>query len=294
MQKIVPHFWFDTQAAEAAAFYTSLFDNSQITSVVQIHNPPPAGTAELISLTLAGQDFMAISAGPYFRFNPSISIRIDCASVEEVDAIWGKLSEGGTVLMPLDAYPFSKRYGWAEDRYGLSWQVMYVGDRDIEQKLTPTLMFTKGKSGKAEEAIRFYESVFSDTSIDAMDYYGLGEEPDAPGTVKFASFKLEDQTFAAMDSAQAHDFEFNEAVSFIINCENQEEIDYYWEALSDVPEAENCGWLKDKYGVSWQIVPTEMNEMLQTTDAEKLARVTEATLEMKKLDLAELRRAYEG
>lgn len=294
MNKIVPHFWFDTQATEAAAFYTSLFDNSKVTSVSQIHNPPPYGTADIVSMTLAGQDFMAISAGPYFQFNPAISIRIDCASMKEVDFLWEKLSEGGAVLMPLDAYPFSKRYGWIEDRYGLSWQVMYVDDREIEQKLTPTLMFTKKRCGKAEEAILFYESIFSDTEIDGMDYYGVAEEPDAPGTVRFASFKLEDQTFAAMDSAQAHDFEFNEAVSFIVNCDTQEEIDYYWEALSYESEAENCGWLKDKYGISWQIVPADMNEMMLTADPEKLARVTEATLKMKKLDLAELRRAYEG
>ncbi|CZR05083.1 Glyoxalase superfamily enzyme, possibly 3-demethylubiquinone-9 3-methyltransferase [Trichococcus flocculiformis] len=143
MNKIVPHFWFDTQATEAAEFYTSLFDNSKITNISQIQNPPPYGTADIVSMTLAGQDFMAIAAGPYFRFNPSISIRIDCASMKEVDFLWEKLSDGGTVLMPLDAYPFSKRYGWTEDRYGLSWQVMHVGEREIEQKLTPTLMFTK-------------------------------------------------------------------------------------------------------------------------------------------------------
>lgn len=109
----------------------------------------------------------------------------------------------------------------------------------------------------------------------------------------FTDFKIEEQWFAAMDSAHKHEFAFNEAVSFIVNCETQEEIDYYWEKLSAVPEAEQCGWLKDKYGVSWQIVPKVMNEYMKGTP-EEIERVTQAFLPMKKFDMTLLKQAYEG
>lgn len=110
----------------------------------------------------------------------------------------------------------------------------------------------------------------------------------------FTDFMLENQWFAAMDSAHEHNFAFNEAISFIVYCDTQEEIDYYWNKLSAVPEAEQCGWLKDKYGLSWQIVPAVMDKMMQDQDPERLARVTQAFLKMKKFNLPALQRAYEG
>ena len=158
--------------------------------------------------------------------------------------------------------------------------------------------------GKAEEAINFYTSIFKDapaaakaaggTKATVLARYGKGEEPDKEGTVKYAHFTLEGQEFGAMDSAHEHKFAFNEAISFIVHCDTQEEIDYYWEKLSAVPESEQCGWLKDKYGVSWQIVPAEMEMMMTRGDEGKIARVTEAFLKMKKFNIATLKRAYEG
>jgi predicted 3-demethylubiquinone-9 3-methyltransferase (glyoxalase superfamily) len=109
----------------------------------------------------------------------------------------------------------------------------------------------------------------------------------------FADFMLEGQWFGAADSAHPHNFSFNEAISFIVHCENQEEIDYYWERLSAVPEAEQCGWLKDQYGLSWQIVPTAMDAMMSGATREQLDRLTQAFLPMKKLDIAQLQKAYE-
>ena len=293
MQKIAPNLWFDKEAAEAAKLYTSLFRDSKIIDITQIHGTP-SGTVEMVTIELAGQEFMLLSAGPFFKFTPAVSFLIACSTKEEVDTLWEKLSEDGTVLMPLNAYPFSEKYGWVEDRYGLSWQVMHMGDRKITQKITPTLMFTGDKCGKAEEAINIYTSVFRNAKIGDILRYSTGEEPDKVGTIKHAAFILEEKEFAAMDSARVHNFTFNEAISFIVYCDTQEEIDYYWENLSAVPEAEQCGWLKDKFGVSWQIVPTFMKEMMQNKDAEKLARVTEAFLKMKKFDIAELKKAYEG
>jgi predicted 3-demethylubiquinone-9 3-methyltransferase (glyoxalase superfamily) len=293
MQKIVPHLWFDKEASEAAKFYTSLFSDSKIIDTAQIHGTP-SGTAETVIIELGGQEFMLLSAGPFFKFTPAVSFLIACTTKEEVDTLWKKLFEGGTALMPLDSYPFSEKYGWVEDRYGLSWQVMYIGNSKITQKITPTLMFTGAMCGKAEEAINIYTSVFRNAKVGDILRYGAGEEPDKEGTIKHAAFMLEGQEFAAMDSAYEHNFTFNEAISLIVYCDTQEEIDYYWGKLSAVPEAEQCGWLKDKFGVSWQIVPTVMKEMMQNKDAEKLARVTEAFLKMKKFDIAELKKAYEG
>ena len=293
MQKIVPHLWFDTEAAEAAKFYTSLFRDSGIIDITQIHDTP-SGTAETVTIELSGQEFMLLSAGPFFTFTPAISFLIACGTSEELDMLWEQLSKGGTELMPLDAYPFSERYAWVQDRYGLSWQIMHMGDRKITQRITPTLMFTGDVCGKAEEAINTYASVFGNANIGHILRYSAGDGPDKEGTIQHAGFILEGQEFAAMDSAYEHNFTFSEAISFIVYCDTQEEIDHYWGKLSAVPEAEQCGWLKDKFGVSWQIVPTVMKEMMQDKDAEKSARVTAAFLKMKKFDIAELKKAYEG
>lgn len=128
-QKIVPHLWFDKEAREAAAFYTSLLPDSKVTNVTTLRDTP-SGDTDLVSFTLAGQEFMAISAGPLFTFNPSISFHLKCRTTDEVDTLWAKLAEGGTVLMPLDTYPFSHRYGWLQDKYGLSWQVIHVDEEE--------------------------------------------------------------------------------------------------------------------------------------------------------------------
>ena len=293
MQKITPHLWFDKEAREAGEFYASVFPNSRVKHINTLHDTP-SGSVDIVTIELAGQVFSLISAGPLFKFTPAISFMVACETKDEVDALWSKLLPGGTALMELGAYPFSERYGWLQDRYGLSWQVMYAGGQPVRQKITPMRMFSGEKSGKAEEAITFYTSVFRNASVGDIFRYGAGEEPDKEGTVKFAPFTLEGQDFAAMDSAHEHGFTFNEAVSLMVNCDTQQEIDYYWENLSADPSAEQCGWLRDKYGVSWQIVPSEMDAMLATSDQAKIARVTEAFLKMKKFDLAELRRAAEG
>jgi predicted 3-demethylubiquinone-9 3-methyltransferase (glyoxalase superfamily) len=196
--------------------------------------------------------------------------------------------------MELGEYPFSEKYGWVQDRYGLSWQVMFMGERKIKQTITPTLMFVGEQCGKAERAINFYSLVFQHAEIGGILRYGKDEGPDKEGTIKHAAFTLEAQEFAAMDSAHEHNFTFNEAISFMVHCDTQEEIDYYWGKLSSDPTAEQCGWLKDKYGLSWQIVPTVMDEMLKDQDKKRMAQVTEAFLKMKKFDIKELEKAYDG
>jgi predicted 3-demethylubiquinone-9 3-methyltransferase (glyoxalase superfamily) len=286
--RIIPHLWFDKEAKEAAEFYVSAFGgNSAVKKVVTIEDTP-SGSTYIVTFDILGQEFNAISAGPYFKINPSISFHVKCGSVGEVDEIWEKLSEGGTILMDLGEYPFSKRYGWVEDRFGVSWQVFYA-EGDFLQRITPILMFTQDVCGKAEEAMNYYGSVFPEASALVLARYDKGEEPDREGTVKYGQLILNGHEFGAMDSARSHDFTFNEAVSLIVNCKDQDEIDYYWEKLSAVPESEQCGWLKDKFGVSWQIVPENMNELMER-DMEK---VTPVILAMKKIIIADLITAAE-
>ncbi len=291
--RITPFLWFDKEAGEAARFYTSVFNDSGIRSSTPLQDTP-SGTVEVVTIELLGQEFRLLSAGPAFKFNPAISFLVACTTKGEVDALWDKLSEDGTALMELGEYPFSEQYGWVQDKYGVSWQVMSTGNRETRQRITPTLMFVGDQCGKAEDAITHYTSVFDNSGIGGIFRYGQGEEPDKEGTVKHASFMLEGQEFAAMDSAHKHDFTFNEAISFEVSCETQKEVDYYWEKLSADPAAEQCGWLKDKYGLSWQVVPIVLAEMLQDKNAKKVGRVTEAFLKMKKFDIEGLKRAFEG
>lgn len=297
---IIPHLWFDKEAKEAAEFYCTVFPDSKITSAATLRNTP-SGDSDLVSFTVWGHSFMAISAGPHFKINPSISFLVNFDPSREenaremIDEMWSKLSEDGTALMPLDAYPFSKRYGWIQDKYGVSWQLMLTNpDGEPRPTIIPFMMFVGENCGKTEEAREFYLSVFQNAEPGSLFRYGPGHEPDREETVMFTDFMLENTWFAAMDSAHEHRFNFNEAVSLLVNCETQEEIDYYWEKLSAVPEAEQCGWLKDKYGVSWQISPTLLAEMMTKGSPEQLERVMQAFLKMKKFNLAELHKAFQG
>jgi predicted 3-demethylubiquinone-9 3-methyltransferase (glyoxalase superfamily) len=307
---IIPHLWFDKEAKEAAEFYCAIFPDSRITNLTVLHDTP-SGDCDVVSFELSGSSFMAISAGPLFTFNPSVSFIVnfdpsrDQSARQHLDELWEKLSQGGTALMPLEKYPFSERYGWIQDKYGLSWQLMLSNPGGEERPLiVPSLMFVGAVCGKAEEATDFYLSVFSSTVNPSSDgsntkrgilvRYPKGAEPDKEGTIMFTDFMIGNEWFAAMDSAHKHNFAFNEAISFMVPCETQEEIDYFWQKLSAVPEAEQCGWLKDRYGLSWQISSTAMNEMMSHGTSEQIGRVTRAFLPMKKFDLAELKKAYEG
>jgi predicted 3-demethylubiquinone-9 3-methyltransferase (glyoxalase superfamily) len=300
MQHITPHLWFDKEAKEAAEFYTSLLPDSKVTHITTLHDTP-SGDCDVVSFELAGQPFMAISAGPLLTFNPSISFILnfdpskDNYARAHLDRLWEQLSKGGTALMPLDTYPFSERYGWVQDRYGLSWQLMLTNPAGEERPfIIPSLMFTGNIAGHAEEAIDFYGAVFKGSRRGMTARYPQGMEPDQEGTIMFADFSLRGTWFAAMDSAREHQFTFNEAISLLVPCETQAEIDYYWENLSAVPEAEQCGWLKDKFGLSWQVWPTVIGEMMNNGTHEQIDRITQAFLPMKKMDIATLQKAFEG
>ena len=293
MQKIVPHLWFDTQALEAAELYVSLFENSKIKNTAMLYDTP-SGDAQTVEFQLAGFDFMAISAGPYFVFNPSISLMVACETKEEVDRLFNKLIDGGSELMPLGTYPFSHRYAWISDRFGLNWQIMLVENINEHKKIRPSLLFGLEVCGKAREAMDYYISVFSVTKVGYVNHYLEGEANDLRAKINYGELDIFDLEMVMMDHGYGGDATFNEAISFIIHCEDQKEIDYYWEKLSFVPEAEACGWVKDQFGISWQIVPKLMGELLSNCTEEELERITKAFLKMKKIDIVVLQKAKNG
>jgi predicted 3-demethylubiquinone-9 3-methyltransferase (glyoxalase superfamily) len=155
------------------------------------------------------------------------------------------------------------------------------------QKIVPNLWFDT----EAEEAANFYISLFKDSEIVNVMHYGEAGPREA-GMVMTVTFRLQGQEFTAINGGP--EFKFNEAVSFLVNCESQEEVDEYWEKLSEGGEKGPCGWLKDKFGVSWQVCPTDLDRLLQDEDPEKSNRVMKAMLQMKKLDIAALQAAYDG
>lgn len=289
MQKIVPHLWFDKEALEAAKWYITLFKNSKVYDTTTLKDTP-SGDAQIVNFKLNNLDFSAISAGPYFSFNPSISLMVGCSTEEEVDRLYNELSSEGKVLMPIDSYPFCKRYSWVQDKYGLSWQIMLVECVE-EHIIRPSLLFSREECGKAEEAIAFYEAVFKEFSMGYINHYSPEEEVDKRAKISYAEMNILGQEFVIMDHGDGGDFTFNEAFSFMLLCDSQEEIDYYWEKLSFVPEAEQCGWLKDKFGVSWQVVPSNMSDILMDGTEGEVDSVTEAFLKMKKLDIKALEKA---
>lgn len=293
MKAIIPHLWFDKEAIKAAEFYISLFQQSSIQSVTQIHDTP-SGTADFVTLILKGQEFRFISAGPDFQLTPAISLRVHCSSKEEVLFLWENLKIDGSILMEVGEYPFSNQYGWLNDRYGVSWQITWTEDDASAGKIIPQLLFSGQQVGKAKEAIEFYTLLFENSQIDELVYYEEESNPNSPDMLQYALFTLNGQKFSAMDSNIDYGFEFNEAFSLMVQCDNQEEIDFLWKKLSAVPESEQCGWLKDHYTVSWQVTPTLLDELLKTEDEVKKQRVTQAFLKMEKMDIKTLIEAYEG
>jgi predicted 3-demethylubiquinone-9 3-methyltransferase (glyoxalase superfamily) len=177
----------------------------------------------------------------------------------------------------------------------VNWQLILTNpEGEPRPNIIPALAFTESSYGKAEEAAQFYVSLFKNSKMGIVAKYPAGMEGGAEGTIMFEDFRLENQWFSAMDAYGEHRFHFNEAVSFSVETADQAETDYFFEKLSAVKESEQCGWLKDKYGVSWQIVPKRMGELLSSSDTEKSNRALQAMLKMKKIDIAGLEAAYNG
>jgi len=275
-EKITPCLWFDGQAKEAATLYCSVFADAKITAQSPI----------VTAIEVSGQSITLLDGGPIYKPNPSISFYYICEKAEELDRIWKAFSKEGTVLMPLDKYPWGEKYGWINDKYGISWQFSLGKLSDVGQKITPCLLFTGKQYGRAEEALNHYSSIFKNSKVDGILRYGKNESPDEEGKVKHAQFGLNGQKFMVMDSAQPHNFTFSEGVSLTIHCQTQEEIDYYWGKLTESGEESMCGWLKDKFGVSWQVIPTILNKIM--SDPAKAGKAAQAFMSMRKSNIEQL------
>jgi len=264
---------------EAASFYMAVFGEGKVSQT----------SAYVIQIQLSGQKFMLLNDGPQTKPNPSISFMVISETTEETTQYWDKLIAGGEVLMPLDSYGWSSKYGWVQDKYGVSWQLITSSRQDTPQKFCPTLLFTGALAGKASEAISYYTALFPGSGIQGISKYGEGEG-DNTEFVKHAQFKIKGFIAMAMDSSANHKFSFNDAISLVVECENQEEIDKYWQQLTAEGGKEvACGWLTDKYGISWQIIPKVLGALV--SDPKRAARVMNALMKMKKLIIADLENA---
>jgi predicted 3-demethylubiquinone-9 3-methyltransferase (glyoxalase superfamily) len=296
---IVPCLWLDDEAERAAAFYTTTFPGGRVTAVshypASADNPSgkPRGSVLTVELDIAGQRFTALNGGPMFVKNPSISFFAFAESAAETDRLFAALADGGKALMPIDAYPWSERYGWVQDRFGVSWQVMVARRAPGQAAIVPCLMFTAAARGRAEEAMQTYARIFPGGRVDTVARYAAGEGPE--GQVKHGRFVLAGQDLVAMDSHRENGFTFNEAISLQVMCKDQGEIDRYWSALSaDGGEEGPCGWLKDRFGVSWQVVPAGIAAWMTSPDAAARDRAFAAVMRMKKLDVAAIQAAFDG
>jgi predicted 3-demethylubiquinone-9 3-methyltransferase (glyoxalase superfamily) len=273
---IHPCIWYNGNAKAAAEFYCGLFPDSKITT----------DSSMVVKWELAGQTFMGLNGGPMFTTNASISFLVICEDDAEINMLWEKLSEGGIIKMPLNKYDWSERYGFLEDKFGLAWQIMKGKYSDVNQKITPTLLFVGKSFGKAEAAVNYYTQVIKPSSVDGILLYAENEGP-AAGSVKHSQFILDGKVFMAMDGYGDHTFAFNEGISFVVECKDQDEIDYFWNTLtSDGGQESMCGWLKDKFGLSWQIIPKNIGAIMM--DPVNGQKSMQALMQMKKINIAGL------
>lgn len=294
MQKIVPNLWFDHTAAEAAAFYARVFPDARVvdtqyypTEGLLDFQQEFAGKEITVTFEIGGYRFVAINAGPEFTVNTSVSFLLNFDPSRDPDArahldqLWAALAEGAEVMMPLGEYGHSSHYGWVRDRYGISWQLMLTnGEGEPRPFITPTLIFGADVQNRAGEAAAFYTAIFPGSRIGTDVRY-----PEATGlattqSVMYTDIEVFGQWLALMDPSFEQDESFNPGVSLMLECDDQAELDHYWALLSAVPEAEMCGWCADQYGLSWQLVPANLEELMSKPDAySKL-------MNMKKIEIA--------
>ncbi|KAA0128250.1 VOC family protein [Chryseobacterium sp. SN22] len=282
---IFPCLWYDGDAKESAEFYCKVF-NGKIT----------ADTPMVMNIDLFGQKLMLLNGGPHFRKNASVSFMVICETEDEVLQYWDPISEDGMVLMPLDSYPWSRKYGWVQDRYGVTWQI-YLGDKSGDQKMVPALMFIHGNNGKAMQAMELYIRTFPNSKIGNVLKYGQGSEghpmQEPEDNIQQAQFEIDGYSLFCMDNSYDHAFDFNEGISMVVMTDTQEQTDKYWNALTaDGGRASMCGWLKDPFGFSWQIVPKRLIQLMSDHDPEKAQKVVQAMMTMQKIVIEDLEKVY--
>ncbi len=294
-QKIVPNIWFDGNAEEAVEFYARILPNT--TGRILVRYPETglpdfqremAGKPLTAEIVIDDYQIVFINAGPEFTPTPAISFMLnfdpsrDPDAASSLDRTWAGLLDGGEALMEIGEYPFSPRYGWIRDRYGVTWQLILTNpDGEPRPFVMPSMLFCGAAQNKAKEAIARYTALFPDSAVGMVVEYTTATGAANADSVMFGDFTLAGQWFVAMDSIDEKDFTFGCGVSYQVNCADQAEIDHYWAALSRVPEAEQCGWCADEFGVSWQVVPAGAEAMVMTPGA------YQAMMGMKKIVIAD-------
>ncbi len=271
---IYPCIWFNQQAEEAAAFYCNTFSQARILQQ----------TPMVVTFEANGTSFMCLNGGSAFQVNSAVSYSVYCGSQAEISRLYDALSQEGSVLMPLGAYEWSKQYAWVIDRFGVNWQ-LDIDDINSAQKIVPTLLFANNKFAWVKTAVEQYASIFDPAKILLSSPYpaqaGLPE-----GLLLFAQLKLNGFLLNLMSSTLKHDFDFTPANSLVIECDNQAEIDHFWDKLGEDGRYDRCGWLNDRFGLSWQIVPSMLPQLM--AHPEKGPRVMQAFMEMQKFDIQTL------
>ena len=292
-QRIVPSIWYPGTAEEAGATYARILPHT--TSTVASRYPldgllefqePLAGQPLTVSVDVWGTPLTLINAGDEFRPTSAISFILNFdpilfggatpeaeqAARAALDSAWAELAGSGTVHLELGEYPFSAHYGWVEDRFGVHWQ-LFLSDPagDPRPFVIPSLTLSGEVQDRAAEASDFYVSILRElpegAAIGQRHPYGVATGPAGPDALAFGEFRVGHQWIAVADAGIDRYGEFTPGVSLEIRCDDQAEIDRLWHALSAVPEAEQCGWLTDRYGVSWQVVPRAMDELMDRPHA---------------------------
>lgn len=268
---LYPCLWFDGKASEAAAFYCSIFPGGlvQDDSGLTVH------------WKLGGLAFMGLNGGPRYRPNPSVSFFWYAGNEAELRAIHASLIDGGHELMSLAVYDFAPLYAWVEDKYGVSWQ-LFLKPGHQGAKAQPSVLFSGLNAGYARDALTRWETIFS----------GAWKPGCLPPPVKSAEPLLYGeahcggQVLTVMDSPLDHAFVPDEGLSFVLEAEDQAEIDYYWAALVEGGEESRCGWLKDRFGIYWQVVPAVLSGLL--ADPSTRDRVIKNFMNMSKFQINKL------
>jgi predicted 3-demethylubiquinone-9 3-methyltransferase (glyoxalase superfamily) len=267
---IYPCLWFDNLALEAAEYYVSIFPRSEILNQNKL----------AVTFLLNGTQMIAINGGPKLHQTPATSYFVYCGDDIAIDQLYSTLASDGEILMPLGKYDWSSQYAWVQDKFGTNWQLDGDPIRS-EQKIVPCLLFVNEKRNRVKEALEFYTGIFPDSRT-------LMEAP-FPNSenLLFAQFKISGYLVNAMSSPRPSDYDFTPGNSLVIECKGQEEIDYFWDKLGEKGRYDQCGWLADQFGVSWQIVPQNLGELI--SDPINGQKATENLLKMSKLIVDQLK-----
>lgn len=293
MKNISVCLWYDKQAEQAAEFYKTVF-NTQVGTIAKYSEAAsqasgqPKGSVMTVDMKIEGLSVLALNGGPMFKFNPSSSFTVACTSKAEIEEKWKKLSQGGQVRMGLDKYPWAEAYGWTTDQFGVEWQLIFNPEAPpAPRKISPAFLFTDELFGKGQQALDLYTSIFPNSKIETI------AKDEKTNSVMHARFNLNGESFVLMEGQGKHGHKFNEAFSLMVSCENQQEIDAFWNKLTaNGGSPSRCGWCKDPFGVSWQIVWSGMGETMK--DPAKAGKAMAVVMKMGKLDIAKIKEAAES